>query len=74
MVKIKIPLVYNPIDGESLQNVLQRYDGLPHQKLVDDFELDLANYLGEDNSRHTALGLSKSQMATSLATGYLPFC
>lgn len=49
MVEIKIPLVYNPIDGESLQKVLQRYDGLPRQKLVDDFELELANYLGEDH-------------------------
>ena len=64
MVEIKIPLAYNPIHGESLQKVLQRYEGFPHQKLVDDFELELANYLGKD---HHVISLNSGTSALHLA-------
>lgn len=73
MVGIKIPLSYNPIDGESLQKILQQYEGLPHQKLVDDFEIELAKHMGEGyqvvslNSGTSALHLAL--LAVGVATG-----
>ncbi len=36
-----IPLSYNPIDTAALADVLQRYEGKPHQQIVSDFEAAL---------------------------------
>jgi len=37
-----LPLSYNPIDSNTLNEVLQRYEGVLHQQLITDFERGLA--------------------------------
>jgi dTDP-4-amino-4,6-dideoxygalactose transaminase len=64
MVEIKIPLSYNEIDGESLQKILQQYQGVPHQKIVDDFEMELTKHLGEG---HHVVSLNSGTSALHLA-------
>lgn len=42
----RIPLSYNPIDIPGLQRVLQRYEHAHHNRLIDDFEKEVATFTG----------------------------
>lgn len=48
MLKSKLPISYNPIQPDSLNDVLRRYEGKPHQQIVTDFERELAKTCGAE--------------------------
>jgi dTDP-4-amino-4,6-dideoxygalactose transaminase len=45
-MKYTIPLSYNPIDVERVTTLLRKYEGVHHNRIVTDFERELASFTG----------------------------
>ncbi len=71
MLKGKLPISYNPIQSDSLNAVLSRYDEQPHQQIITDFEYELAKVCGVEFAVALNSGTSAIHLAL-LALGVGP--